>query len=311
MTPGVSPTFKPAALTDLNLLLSLMQEYYAHDQLALDEVAARLALTGLIKNESFGRVWIIWAGAEVAGYVVLTLGFSLPLGGPNAYVDEIYLRPDFRRQGLGRRALLWLEETARQWGIKALHLEVERENIPAQALYRQMGFKDEPCYLMTCWLNPIVAIEPVNPGQITVTPASPADIESFVTVMQEQNEPFNESSYRTGLTQLLSNDSLGGVWLIQAGPDRVGYVALTYGYSLEYHGRDAMLDQLYLHPAYRGQNLDTWPIECAVKVCQSQGITALHLEVERSDVESQKFYRRIGFEDHHRFLLTKRLAPMN
>jgi ribosomal protein S18 acetylase RimI-like enzyme len=60
---------------------------------------------------------LIQAGTEDAGHVVVTLSFSMEYGGPEAFVDDLYVRPAFRRAGLG---------TA--------------DNAPAQALYRRVGF---------------------------------------------------------------------------------------------------------------------------------------------------------------------------
>jgi ribosomal protein S18 acetylase RimI-like enzyme len=37
-------------------------------------------------------------------------------------------------------------------------------------------------------------------------------------------------------------------------------------------------------------------------------VQALHLEVELAKTKAQAFYHKVGFEDHDRYLLTKRLA---
>ncbi len=307
-----TPTFKTATLTDINLLVSLMQEYYAYDQLAFDLAAADLALTGLIKNQPFGRAWTIWDGDEIAGYAVLTLGLSLEFGGRDAYIDEIYLRPNFRGQGIGRRTISFLEAASRQLGVNALHLEVERENLPAQAFYDKIGFKDHQRHLMTRWLNPVEVVGPVKPGGVMFTPALSTDVETLITLIRELNDyddtpltPRHERRSRAGLAQLLSNSTLGGVWLLETGRDVAGYMVLAFGYSLEYHGRDAMLDEFYLRPNYRRRGLGTKALEFAKEVCQAQGIAALHLEVGRSNTQAQAFYRRVGFADHDRFLMTK------
>lgn len=86
---------------------------------------------------------------EVAGYIVLTFGFSLEYHGRDALVDEIYLRERFRGQGTGTRGLQFIEGVCRELGIRALHLEVERANIIAQSVYRRAGFVDHDRYLLT------------------------------------------------------------------------------------------------------------------------------------------------------------------
>jgi hypothetical protein len=42
----------------------------------------------------------------------------------------------------------------RSLGVNALHVEMERDNLPAQALYRAAGFVDDDSYLMTKWIEP-------------------------------------------------------------------------------------------------------------------------------------------------------------
>jgi ribosomal protein S18 acetylase RimI-like enzyme len=83
------------------------------------------------------------------GYAVLLFGYSLEYRGRDAFVDDVYLAPARRGRGLGRTVLEQVESAARELGVRALHLEVERENAAAQALYRRRGFRDTERLLMT------------------------------------------------------------------------------------------------------------------------------------------------------------------
>ncbi len=49
-------------------------------------------------------------------------------------------------------------------------------------------------------------------------------------------------------------------------------------------------------------------LEFALEACQKLDINALHLEVERTNISSQKLYRKFGFENHDRYLLTRRIT---
>lgn len=147
------PNFKPATPGDIEALIAMMRELYAHDGLAFDDANARRALLGLIGDESFGRVFLIVMTGGVAGYAVLTFGYSLEFHGRDAFVDELYLRDEYRGQGIGKRALLFLTEVCAAEGVSALHLEVERANTSAQSVYRNFGFEDHDRYLMTKWLR--------------------------------------------------------------------------------------------------------------------------------------------------------------
>jgi len=111
------------------------------------------------------------------------------------------------------------------------------------------------------------------------------------------------------LANLIGRPDLGGVWLIGAAGGPVGYLVLTWGYSLEFGGRDAFLDELYLEAAWRGQGLGRQAMRFAEEACRANGVLALHLEVERENVKAQAFYDKTGFENRaHYFLMSKRLA---
>lgn len=149
----MKPVFTLAGAADADELVELMREFYAFDHIAFDEEAARGALRKILGDDRFGVVHLIRVGAESAGYLVLTFGFSLEFHGRDAFVDELYLREPFRGRGIGRASIEFAVEICRREGVVALHLEVERANARAQNLYRRAGFRDHDRYLLTKWLS--------------------------------------------------------------------------------------------------------------------------------------------------------------
>jgi ribosomal protein S18 acetylase RimI-like enzyme len=150
----VEATFTLATPSDADLLVPLLREFYAYDHIAFDEPEARRALAQLLGDARLGRVHLIRVGDELVGYLVLTFGFSLEFKGRDAFVDELFLRAEFRGRGLGTRALRVAEETCQAENVRAIHLEVERANTGAQGVYRRAGFKDHDRYLLTKWIGP-------------------------------------------------------------------------------------------------------------------------------------------------------------
>lgn len=148
----MKPVFTLARAADADELVELMREFYAFDHIAFDEKAARGALREILDDGRFGVVHLIRVKAETAGYLILTFGFSLEFHGRDAFVDELYLRENFRGRGIGKASIEFAAEVCRGEGIKALHLEAERANTRAQALYRQAGFRDHDRFLLTKWL---------------------------------------------------------------------------------------------------------------------------------------------------------------
>ena len=82
----------------------------------------------------------------------MTFCFSLEFHGRFALLDEIYIRPAFRRQKLGQAVVAFAEGRCKETGIKALRLEVGQQNAAAQALYRAAGFEQDARFLFTKWL---------------------------------------------------------------------------------------------------------------------------------------------------------------
>ena len=162
--------FKNAEPIDIETLVTLMSEYYTYDHLHFEVEAVRAALVKFINDETLGVIWLVQVGQEAVGYVALTLGYSLEYLGRDAFIDEIYIREAYRGQGLGRKAINLAEETCRAWGVNALHLEVEHNNVKAQAFYRQVGFEDHERYLLTKWLLPDKTETTVNDFYDQLTP---------------------------------------------------------------------------------------------------------------------------------------------
>lgn len=129
-----------------------MREFYSQQQMRFDEAAASRAVTRALNDPGLGQIYLIFRSQELAGYFALTFCFSLEFHGRFALLDELYLREPFRRQKLGNAVVAFAEDLSRKAGVKALRLEVGRENQGAQSLYRTAGFKEDERNLMTRWL---------------------------------------------------------------------------------------------------------------------------------------------------------------
>jgi GNAT superfamily N-acetyltransferase len=143
-------------------------------------------------------------------------------------------------------------------------------------------------------------------------PARPDDCDHILPLMAgyyaEDGYPFVPAEARAALARLLGDGSLGRMWVFVVGGEIVGYAALTLGYSLEYRGRDAFVDELYLHPDHRGGGAGTRALVRIGDACRELGVRALHLEAERRKPRLLAFYERAGFTAHDRHLMTKPIA---
>ncbi|MCA9795324.1 MAG: GNAT family N-acetyltransferase [Candidatus Eremiobacteraeota bacterium] len=138
-----------ATSADLDWLTASMEAFYREVDSHFEPESARRALAELLANPAAGRLWLVQAG-EPVGYLALTFGFSLELGGRDAFIDDLYIRPEARSQGIGTRALELAIEEADQLGLRALHLEVDHTNQRARQLYARLGFRERNRYFLMC-----------------------------------------------------------------------------------------------------------------------------------------------------------------
>jgi diamine N-acetyltransferase len=145
----------------------------------------------------------------------------------------------------------------------------------------------------------------------TFRPAVPGDmprlLDSMAELYGQDRIPFDAHRATAALTALLAEPTMGRAFVLEVEATRVGYVIITFGYSLEYGGRDAFIDELFISSPHRRQGLGTAALEFALDLCRSLAIHAVHLEVDQANLEAHTLYRRLGFEDHPRHLMTHRL----
>jgi ribosomal protein S18 acetylase RimI-like enzyme len=137
---------------DIVALLPLMREFYAFEKIEFDAGRSERLLRELLADERKGRITILEDAGEIAGYLVMGFGFSLEFHGRNALIDELFVRPEMRERGLGRRAIEHALEMCREEGIRCVQLEADHFNVSAHEFYKRLGFRDHARHLMTRWL---------------------------------------------------------------------------------------------------------------------------------------------------------------
>lgn len=138
-----------ATEADVPALVGLMREFYAEASFPLPEAAAARTFAALIGDPHLGQVWLMTVGGEPAGFVVLTVCFSMEYGGLRGFVDDFFVAPAFRRQGLGAAALAAVRAECEARGVRAVLVETSEDNEKALSVYRRAGFADSGHLLMT------------------------------------------------------------------------------------------------------------------------------------------------------------------
>jgi ribosomal protein S18 acetylase RimI-like enzyme len=139
-----------------------------------------------------------------------------------------------------------------------------------------------------------------------------ARIDDLITMMLDFNAlesiPWTREGGEAALRRLLSDPSLGAVRFVHEGEATVGYFVVTFGFDLEWNGRDAFLTELYLVPDARARGLGGQLMPLVESFASEQGARALHLMVRHENDAAVKLYQRAGFVSPPRMFFSKPLA---
>jgi len=132
-------TIRPASSEDLDEIRVMLREYAAWLEVDLCFQNFEQELAGLPGDYAppRGRLLI----AEGAGCVALR-----PIDEETCEMKRLYLRPEHRGSGLGRRLVMAIIEEARSIGYRRIRLDTMPKMDSAQKLYASIGFRDIEAY---------------------------------------------------------------------------------------------------------------------------------------------------------------------
>ena len=131
---------RAAGEDDIPLILALVKELAEYERLSHEVVATE----GMLRDSVFGErrvaeVLIGYYGDDPAGFALFFHNFSTFLGRPGIYLEDLYVRPEFRGAGIGRALLVHLARLARERNCGRLEWSVLDWNEPAIGFYKSIG----------------------------------------------------------------------------------------------------------------------------------------------------------------------------
>lgn len=148
---------------------------------------------------------------------------------------------------------------------------------------------------------------------LSITRATSSDLEPLLPMMRHMqeddpwSEAFHEPTARASLAELLANPVYGVAYLVREENALIGYLVICFDYSLEYRGKGAWIDELFVEASHRGKGIGTQLLDLAEAASREHHAKFLHLEVNHGN-PAIELYRRRGFLDHHRYLMSKDLG---
>jgi ribosomal protein S18 acetylase RimI-like enzyme len=110
---------------------------------------------------------------------------------------------------------------------------------------------------------------------------------------------------RSALGRLLRERELGRVWLILEAGEVVGYAVLTFGFDLEFTGRDAFLTELFVRKDLRGRGVGRRALALIERQAVTLAARAVHLMVRAENVRAFTLYASAGYEAPRRVMLSR------
>ena len=127
---------------DKEMYLSLTEEFYQSDAVSHNIPLENRLNTWdeIMRSDEYADCYFVIKDGDVAGYMLLAYTFSQEAGGKTAWIEEIYILPEFRSMGLGNELFDFIKAEIEP-DCARLRLEVEADNIRAKKLYKSLGFK--------------------------------------------------------------------------------------------------------------------------------------------------------------------------
>ena len=128
--------------TDFDRVLSMMLVFYASDALLVHpgEEVLRKTLSDALTDTPYLEAFGFEEEGILAGYGMVAMSYSTEAGGLCAWIEDIYIRPEYRGKGFGTSFLTFVKERYAS-RVARIRLEAEPENERAMAVYRKAGFE--------------------------------------------------------------------------------------------------------------------------------------------------------------------------
>jgi len=132
---------EPAEAADVARLIAEFGEWWGHNLLPADQIQASVER---IMGGDDGEYLLGAVDGAPVGVCQLRFRWSVWKSAEDCWLEDLFVREEARRSGLGRALVEAALERARERGCKRIELDVNEDNSAARALYEACGFQTEP-----------------------------------------------------------------------------------------------------------------------------------------------------------------------
>ena len=131
---------RPATKEDVPVILAFIKELAEYERLSHTVVATEDVLRqSLFGGNPVAEVVIGYYEEEPVGFALFFHNFSTFLGKPGLYLEDLYVKPEFRGKGIGRMMLRYLAKLAKERNCGRFEWAVLDWNEPAIGFYERLG----------------------------------------------------------------------------------------------------------------------------------------------------------------------------
>lgn len=122
--------------------IKMVSDFYSSDAVShkIPEEYFERAFQAAIEKNPMIKLYILEQEGNIAGYAAIAVTFTTEGGGNTIWLDELYIKKEYRGHGLGRELIKFLKEDK---SVKRIRLEITPVNERAKKLYISEGFV--PC----------------------------------------------------------------------------------------------------------------------------------------------------------------------
>jgi GNAT superfamily N-acetyltransferase len=133
-------TIRPASREDVPTVLEFIRELARYERLEHEVSASEAQLReALFGDRRYAEVVLACDGSEPVGFALFFHNFSTFKGQAGIYLEDLFVRPEARRRGVGKRLLAYLARTAVERRCARLEWAVLDWNEPSIGFYRGLG----------------------------------------------------------------------------------------------------------------------------------------------------------------------------
>lgn len=303
-------SIRPAVPSDAARIFELIYALADYEQLT-HEVTGNLEL---LQDHLFGhsayshypiQTIVAELGDRVVGFALFFVNYSTFLAYPGLYLEDLFVLPEYRGQGIGKSLLIYLAQLAQQQSYRRLEWSVLDWNLPAINFYQAIGAEISPdariCRLTGASLAALANQYPSDPAATLnahLRPGTAADAAQVFALVQgniafdgklDQMECHPERLSDHLFQQRYAETVLAEK---QSQPVGLGLVCTTYSTFLTLPG--LFIEDLFVQPEHRGQGIGTAILAYWAKQAIDRGYGRLEWRVRDWNQPAISFYQRLG-----------------